>query len=109
MKLNLSTYAATDILLKDGFANWSYEAALALIEYYEALEADLGESIDLDHVALRCEWSEYKSLLEWAQDYGADLDYAPEDADERDEEIRSYINEHGTLIEFDGGVIVSSF
>ena len=109
MKIELSKWEAANILLKDDSAKWSYHAAYALVEYYEALEEDLGESIELDYVALRCEWSEYKSLVEWAQDYGADFDYAPADEDERDEEIRSYINEHGTLIEFDGGIIVSSF
>jgi hypothetical protein len=31
------------------------------------------------------------------------------DEDEIDEAIRDYINDHGTLIEFDGGIIVSNF
>jgi len=32
-----------------------------------------------------------------------------EDEDEIDGWIRSYIQDHGTLIEFSGGIIVSSF
>jgi hypothetical protein len=31
------------------------------------------------------------------------------DEDELDEKIREYINDRGQLIEFDGGIIVSSF
>ena len=44
MKIELSKYEATDILLEDEYANWSHNAALALVEYYESLEDDLGES-----------------------------------------------------------------
>jgi hypothetical protein len=32
-----------------------------------------------------------------------------EDSDEIDAKIKAYIEDHGTLIEFEGGVIVSSF
>jgi hypothetical protein len=39
---------------------------------------------------------------------GIDLN-GDEDSDEIDDLIRSYIQDHGTLIEFGGGVIVSSF
>jgi len=109
MKNTLSTHEAANILLNDEFANWSRAAAFALVEHYEALEEDLGESIELDRVAIRCEFSEYKTLEEWAEDYGADLGEASEDDEERDEEIREYIYERGQLIEFDGGVLVSAF
>lgn len=106
---DLTTYEAAHILLDDEFANWSYGAAFALVEYIEEIEDETGEECELDRVALRCEFSEYGSLVEWADSYGADLGEAPEDDDERDEEIREYIQDRGTLIEFDGGIIVSEF
>lgn len=106
MKTTLTTTEAIDILRSDEYANWSYDGAKALIEWLEEIE---GEQCELDRVALRCDFSEYESLVEWADSYGADLGEAPEDDDERDEEIREYIQDRGTLIEFDGGVIVSEF
>ena len=64
MKIELSTQQAADFLLKDKYANWSRNAALALVEYYESLEEDCGEFIKLDAVAIRCYWAEYSSIEE---------------------------------------------
>jgi hypothetical protein len=106
---DLTTYEAAHILLDDEFANWSYNGAFALVNYIEEVEDETSEEYELDRVALRCEFSEYRSLVVWADSYGADLGEAPEDDDERDEEIREYIQDRGVLIEFDGGIIVSEF
>lgn len=54
----LNTNEVIDALLADDYANWSYDAAKALAEFYEELEDSLGEPIELDVVAIRCEWSE---------------------------------------------------
>ena len=56
MKEILSTEAAVQVLLCDHYADWTHAEAEALIEYYEEMEADLGEEIELDPVAIRCEW-----------------------------------------------------
>jgi hypothetical protein len=120
MKKTLSTNEAAHLLLKDENAAWSYAGAFALVEYFEQLEEDLGETIEFCAVAIRCDFSEYESLQEWIVDYygkpfgdaiksaGIDLDGDEED-DEIDGLIRSHIEDHGQLIEFNGGVIVSSF
>ena len=109
MKTTLRTTHAAHMLLEDKNASWSYDGAMALCEYLEELEEDCGEEIEFDVVAIRCDWSEYASLEEWAKDYGFEPETSPEDEREREEEIRDYIQDHGQLIEFDGGVIVSSF
>lgn len=117
MKTILSTYEAADILLNDENANWSRSGALALVEYLKELEEDTGEEIEFDRVAIRCDFSEYSGLNDWAVEYfGGALEMAEaigledcDDDEEMEEAIRSYIQDHGTLIEFDGGVIVSSF
>lgn len=59
LKQTLSTNQAAQILLCDDFAAWSYEAAQMLAEYYEDLSEDIGEDIEFDAVAIRCEFSEY--------------------------------------------------
>lgn len=117
MKKSLSTYEAADLLRNDLNANWSSAGAFALVEYLEELEDSTGEEMEIDVVAIRCDFSEYSSLLEWAEEYFADETQARDSMgidletpmDEAEDEIRDYIQDRGTLIEFDGGVIVSSF
>ena len=114
MRETLTTSQAADILLADENANWSYAGALALVEYFEAIEEECDMVIEMDRVAIRCDYSEYGDLVEWAEEYGLEeeiADWTKEelDGDEIDEKIRDYIYERGQLIEFDGGIIVSSF
>lgn len=42
--------------------NFSYAGKRALFDYFEQLEEDTGEQIELDPVALCCEYSEYENL-----------------------------------------------
>jgi hypothetical protein len=116
MKTTLNTYQIADELLKDTCARWSRAGAFALAEHLEEYEESTGEELELDSCAIRCDFSEYASLQDWAHEYFSNaleelgFDETEEnDDDEVDEKIRSYIQDHGQLIEFDGGVIVSSF
>jgi hypothetical protein len=116
MKMTLSTYQIADALKNDTCARWSYNGSLALAEHLEEYEESTGEEMEFDTCAIRCEFSEYASLLEWAHDHFSNAleelgfdEKEENDDDEVDEKIRSYIQDHGQLIEFDGGVIVSSF
>lgn len=116
MKTTLSTTEAADILFNDKNANWSYAGARALAEYLEEYEESTGEELEFDYVAIRCDFAEWDSLQDWAEDYfsgdnwrdDVKCDYDADD-DTLDEKIREYIQDRGQLIEFDGGVIVSSF
>jgi len=120
--MTLNTPAAANMLLNDENANWSSAGSLAMVRYLEDLEDDLGEEIDLDVVAIRCDYSEFESLQSWlCEYYGTGLNYSLKQAgidlddDELDDDeviddwIRSHIQDHGTLIEFNEGIIVSSF
>lgn len=49
--------------------NFSHEGKKALFEYLEGLEEETGTPIELDVIALCCEYSEYKSLAEFQEDY----------------------------------------
>ena len=113
MKKTLTTSEIAHELFQDENANWSYNGAYALANYLQELEEDLGESIEFDAVAIRCDFSEYESLQEWASEYGLDcidLGVESDDDDETKEEaILEYIQDHGQVIGFDGGVIVSNF
>lgn len=125
MKQTMTTYDIADALFNDENANWSRAGAFALAEYLEELEESTGEEMEFDRVAIRCDFSEYKSLLDFADEYfggdnrqaadalGLEIAMSGDEFEEDEEEIenavRDYIENNGTLIEFDGGIIVSSF
>lgn len=48
---------AMNVLTADTYANWTYDEASALLDWYEELEEALGEPIAFDYIAIRCEWS----------------------------------------------------
>ena len=108
MHQNISTDEAINLLKEDDNVDWSWSGAEALVEYLEDLEDSLGESIAFDRVAIRCEYSEYSSALEAAQDYG----FIPED-DEDEDDVESsaiaYLEDKTTVIKFEGGVIIQQF
>ena len=115
MKQTLTTHDAASQLMNDKWARWSHNGANALVEYLEELETDMGDEIEFDVVALRGDFHESDSLQEWAKDYFRN-DWKKEIGveentldEEKDEQIRNFIHDHGILIEFDGGIIVSSF
>jgi hypothetical protein len=116
MKMILNTYQIADALKNDTCARWSYNGSLALAEYLEEYEESTGEEIELDTCAIRCDFSEYSSLLDWAHNYFSNAleELGFDETEENNEEevdfkIREYIQDHGQLIEFKGGIIVSSF
>lgn len=92
MKQTISTMQAAEILFKDQYANWSSAAAYALALYYEELEETFEQSIDFDPVAIRCDWTEFKTEKEALENYGldniSDLEY------------------HTVIIELDNGSIL---
>jgi hypothetical protein len=115
MKKTMTQYDIAHELMQDTNANWSRAGAFALAEYFEQIEMDTNEELDFDAVAIRCDFSQYESLQEWAIDYfgsinGMNNEFGvfdiPEDLEYA---IRVYILNNGDLIEFDGGVIVSQF
>jgi len=120
MKKTLTTYDIAHELLQDTNAAWTRAGAFALAEHLEQYEEETGEEMEMDVVAIRCDFSEYSSLRVFLEDYhGTALNIALErsgidvsdmdDEDELDEAIRSFIQDNGQLVEFEGGIIVSSF
>lgn len=50
--------------------NFSYEGKRALFDYLESLREDLNEDIELDPIALCCEYTEYDSFKDYQNNYG---------------------------------------
>lgn len=82
-------------------SQFSREALSALFDYIEELESDTGEEIELDVVALCCDYAEHADAIEAAKAYG----WEGEDEDEALEWLR----DRTTVIEFSGGIIIGNF
>ena len=54
---------------KGRLTQFSYRAMKAIFDYLEGLEDDTGEAIELDVVAICCEFSEYENLEAFRLDY----------------------------------------
>ena len=130
MKKTLTTHEIADALAGDEYGNFTHAGARAMAEF---LDENMPEDAEFDAVAVRCEWSQYVDLMDWADDYFRDSQDAAEklgltfvrsrakmglpffnDVEEDDETIkaaiRHYISENAEpAIEFDGGVIVPCF
>ena len=85
-----------DKLTNDEYASFTYYGASALYDYLTDLEEDIGEEIQFDRVAIRCDYSEYKTLDEILNQY--------DNINNLDE-----LRDHTTVIEFDNGFIIQNF
>ena len=88
--------------------NFSHEGLCALFDYLEELEYDLG-SQELDVIALCCEYSEYKNVEEYLQNYNSAIereDYADEnniiDVVAFEDAVKKEIQDKTTFIDIDG-------
>jgi len=101
MKSTVSKYdferAFTSMGRGDSF---SYEGRNALYDYLIELEESTREEIELDVIALDCEYCEYKTALEAAQEYGYE---------EGEEEALDWLRDRTTVITFDSGIIIEAF
>ena len=78
---------------------FSYEGQRALFEYLEEYEESTGEEIELDVIALCCEYVEYDNIEEFQLEYGHE-DYPDMDS----------IQDRTEVIEFGKGqFIIASF
>lgn len=70
MKQTVNNYEFIDAFEKMGReSNFSYEGLQALFDYLEEYEESCGTEIELDVIALCCEFTEYEDLQEFWNDY----------------------------------------
>ena len=101
MKQSVNSYdfhRAFEQLRPDSF---SYAALDALFDYFEQLEDDIGEEIELDVIAICCDFAEM-TLDEINNDYGRE--YA-----DMDEAVESLSGETTVIPVDDGNCIVQAF
>jgi len=82
--------------------SFSYEGKKALFDYFEELERDCGEEIELDVIAFCCEYSEYESVQEVMDQYQiikADLGLElVHDDDEVIEALEEYLRDRTQVV-----------
>ena len=110
MKRDVTQYDFTEAFKDMGRGDsFSYEGLKALYDHLEDLYDGAGsEEYELDVIALDCEYCEYFSALEAAQEYGHEPD-EDHDEDEREEAAAEWLNEQTSVIAFNGGVIIQGF
>ena len=112
MKTSVNAYDFARAFETAGRSNdFSRPALMALFDYLEEMEEGCGEEMELDVVALCCDWAEYKTALDAVKEMGneeeqPDKDMTPE---EREGAALEYLRDNTQVVEFEGGVLVASF
>ena len=118
---NLGAIEIAELLRKDGCANWSYKGSYALADYFEGLEDDIRchvcgcdtTRIEIDIVAIRCEYSEYDNALEALDAYDSvkvfEIKKLHDDPDAQEAEALYQLEQRTNVLAFEGGVIIEQF
>ena len=83
--------------------NFSYEALNSLFGWYEELEQDTGEEIELDVIAICCDWTETQH-----DDLYKEYSHILDEDMELDEMIDAIEDEQGFVIRLSDSVLVQS-
>jgi len=105
MKKTVSVYDFRDAFQEPRRGNFSYEALSLLFDYFEQLEEDTGEQIELDVIAICCDFAEddFKTIIE---DYRIDVSDC-EDEDEMKLTAQYFLENEGAFVGItDAGAIV---
>ena len=109
MKTTVSLYDFREAFRTCGRAEqFSYEGLEVLFDYLEQYEEDTGEELELDVIALCCDFYE-DTVGAIADNYSIDLTDC-EDEDEQAEVVREYLEDNGALVgEVTGGFVYRAF
>ena len=86
---------------------FSREALVALFDFLDEQERDLGEEQELDVIAICCDWTEYPSALEAAEAYGFEPKATEDErADKAEEDALWFLRDKTTVLELESGAVV---
>ena len=98
MKQSLNEYDFRNAFMAVRPNNFSYEGLTVLFDALEEYEEGTGEEMELDAIAICCDYTEYESLSEFHKDY-----------DEEDYPDIDSISESTTVICVGDGFIIQAF
>ncbi len=109
MKTTVSSYDFVNAFDQCGRSDqFSRAGRFALFEYLESIEDDTGEEMELDVIALCCDFSEYPTAKKAAEEYGWEAD-ADASEEEQEEAALEHLRDNTQVIEYDGGIIIAAF
>ena len=97
---------------------FTYKGKRALFDYLEEMSEGMDEPIELDVIALCCEYSEYESAWDAMKEYQPEDmptvdEVEGEDLLELNERLETaaleWLEERTSVITFDGGIIIAQF
>ena len=89
MKQTVTQYDFTEAFKEVRPDNFSYTALVELFDYLEQLEDDCGTEIELDVIAICCDFSEL-DIYEFMRDYGIE-----DDCDDPRDAVEKYLDHNG--------------
>ena len=105
MKTIVSEYQFVDAFRLCGReTQFSVPARRALFAHFERVEEDSDTEIELDPIAVCCDFAEYPSALKAANDYG----FKGNELD-ADEAALDWLHEQTQVVTFDGGLVIQQF
>lgn len=82
----------------DRYDQFGYDALCSLFDYLEEMETDTGEEIELDVIALCCDYS-VDTVSDIASSYNIEI--SDMDEDETRDAVLEYLNENTTVVDAD--------
>jgi hypothetical protein len=105
MKTIVSEYQFVDSFRACGReTQFSVPARRALFAHFENIEEWTDTEIELDPIAVCCDFAEYPSALSAAKDFGFQ-----DGIDSKDESALEWLQNRTQVVEFDGGVVIQQF
>jgi len=95
MKTTVSVYDFREAFRQAGRENFTYDALGLLFDYFEGLEEDMGSEIELDVVAICCDYTE-DDAVSIAGNY--DIDITDRDEEEALEAVQDYLNNNTSVV-----------
>lgn len=92
----------------DRYDQFGYAALRALFDYLEEFEESTGQEMELDVIALCCDWTAYSSAVEAFQETG-DGSINIADNEDAEEQCLDWLQDQTSVIEFNGGILVMAF
>ncbi len=108
MKTTVSVYDFRDAFQKIRPDNFSYDGLRVLFEYFELIEDDIGEEMELDVIGICCDFAEsdWRSI---AADYSIEID-ENENEEEQEAQVLDYLADQGALIgQSETGIVYRQF
>jgi len=89
----------------DRYEQFGYEALSSLFDYLEDMEADTGEEMELDVIALCCDYS-----VDTVEDIAANYSIEAEEGEDLRDAVLDYLNDNTTVVDddCDGSILYCS-